>query len=202
MTISIVVEDGTGSNAAANSYASLSDLRMYAASRGVTVPIVDDDCAILLIRAMDYLEQQRDRYKGVKTSQLQNNNWYGFGYPYYNPNPVSTVPAEGITDQPLQWPRAGVDIDNAYLPSNVIPRELVYGQLAKALLVYDQQVNPGVYERKGAVIENTVAGAVTQKFAVPSTNYGAVLPVSAFADPDTLLRVLYKNGGLSIAVSR
>lgn len=52
---------------------------------------------------------------------------------------VSDVAAESTQDQPLQWPRIGVSIDNAILSSNVIPRELKVGQMTQALLIYDQQ---------------------------------------------------------------
>jgi hypothetical protein len=205
MTIAIVVETGTGTNQAANSYAAVSDLRSYALLRGAALAVADDDCAVLLLRAMDYIEAQRNRFKGVKTSQAANLTalpGYIVGDPgYYLTNP-STIPAEGSTDQPLQWPRDGVTIDNAVLPNNVIPRELQYGQMAKALLLYDEDQNPSKYEFRGPVTEQTVSGAVTVRYASPSTNPGRVLPVSAFADPDTLLNVLYKRGALSIVASR
>jgi hypothetical protein len=205
VTIAVIVEDGTGTNAAANSYCAVADLRDYATVRGISLPVADDDCASLLLRAMDYIEAQRNRFKGVKTSQATNLTalpGYIVGDPgYYLTNP-STIPAEGSTDQPLQWPRDGVTIDNAVLPNNVIPRELQYGQMAKALLLYDQAQNPTNYEVRGPVTEQTVAGAVTVRYASPAANPGRVLPVSAFADPDTLLNVLYKRGALSVVAFR
>lgn len=72
MTITLVVEDGTGSNPDANSYCAVADLQTYASMRSRALPSADDDCAILLIQAMDYIEAQRDRFKGVKTSQQDN----------------------------------------------------------------------------------------------------------------------------------
>ena len=205
MTIAIVVETGAGTDQTANSYAAVADLQAYALMRGAVLPAATDACASLLLRAMDYIEAQRNRFKGVKTTQATNLTalpGYIVGDPgYYLTNP-STIAAEGLTDQPLQWPRDGVVIDNAVLPNNVIPRELQYGQMAKALLLYDQDQNPSKYEFKGPVTEQTVSGAVTVRYASPSINPGRVLPVSAFADPDTLLNVLYKRGGLSIASSR
>lgn len=201
MTIAIVVETGAGNVQTANSYCTVADLRAYALMRGITVPTLDDDCAALLIRAMDYLEAQRDRYKGVKTTQYQNLNGmcgaWGVGYWVVS----SPIPAEGSTDQPLQWPRYGVQIDNAILPPNFIPRELVYGQLAQCLLLQDQATNPDSYSGKGPVIEESV-GPIITRYASPYQNPGKVLPVNAFAHPDTLLNVLYKRGGMSIAVSR
>jgi len=209
MAIAIIVEDGTGTNQAANSYCAVADLRNYALLRNVTLPVADDDCAVLLIKAMDYIEAQRDRFKGVKTSQANNATLlptYLIGDPRYQWNNPTMVAAESAQDQPLQWPRTGVSIDSAILPNNVIPRELQYGQMAQALLVYDQQQNPANYVISGPVIEQTneVSGAVktTTRWASPSTNPGRVLSVSAFANPDTLLNVLYKRGALSIAASR
>lgn len=205
MTIVVVVEDGTGSNPAANSYAAVADLQAYATLRGAALPVAADDCATLLLRAMDYIEAQRNRFKGVKTSQAANLTalpGYIVGDPgYYLTNP-SSIAAEGAADQPLQWPRDGVVIDNAVLPNNVIPRELQYGLMAKALQLYDQDQNPSKYEFRGPVTEQSVAGAVTVRYASPSVNPGRVLPVSAFADPDTLLNVLYKRGALSVVASR
>jgi hypothetical protein len=209
MTIAIVVETGAGTDPTANSYCSVADLQAYAALRGSALPAAADDCAMLLIRAMDYIEAQRDRFKGVKSSQVPNLQampGYIVGYPEYVSTNPDTIPAESAQDQPLQWPRTGVSIDYAILPSNVIPRELQYGQMAQALLVYDQQQNPANYVVSGPVIEQTneVSGAVKQttRWASPSTNPGRVLPVNAFANPDTLLNVLYKRGALSIAASR
>jgi hypothetical protein len=74
--------------------------------------------------------------------------------------------------------------------------------MAKALLLYDEDQNPSKYEFRGPVTEQTVSGAVTVRYASPSINPGRVMPVSAFADPDTLLNVLYKRGALSIVASR
>ena len=198
MAITIVVETGQGTDTTANSYASLADLSTYAAQKGVTLPALPDSQAALLLNAMEYVEGQRGRFKGIKTSQVFNSSPnYGYFAPVSN-----GIAAEGTGDQPLQWPRTDVWIDNGLLGPNTIPRELVYGQLAQALLLYDQQQNPTIYERRGPVTEQTVSGAVTVRYASPAVNPGHVLPVNAFADPDTLLRVLYRNGGMSVVSSR
>ncbi len=48
----IIVEDGTGTNPAANSYVSVAELEAYAADRGITIA---GDGSELLIKAMDWL---------------------------------------------------------------------------------------------------------------------------------------------------
>lgn len=98
--MALVVEDGT-QVANANSYVSLADARTYAAARGVTLPAVDLDCEILAIKAMDYIEAQRDKYKGNRVASTQ----------------------------ALQWPRTGVVIDTFDITETSIPRELINAQV-------------------------------------------------------------------------
>ena len=95
----IVVEDGTGL-ANSNSYASEAELATYAADRGVTIAGTD---TILLIQAMDYIEQQN--FKGDKNTDAQ----------------------------ALQWPRANVYIDNYPVLSTEIPQLLKDAQLEAAI---------------------------------------------------------------------
>jgi hypothetical protein len=83
----IVVETGSGS-ATANSYISEPDFLTYATDRDVTITGTE---AVLLIQAMDYIEQQP--FKGVK----------------------------GSDEQALQWPRWGVLIDGYYVDTDEIP---------------------------------------------------------------------------------
>ena len=66
----IVVEDGTGTNAAANSYVSEADLTTYAADRGITLTAATD---VLLIKAMDYIESLS--FIGTKYSKGQALQW-------------------------------------------------------------------------------------------------------------------------------
>lgn len=208
MAITIIVEDGTGANLAANSYCAVADLRNYALLRSSALPVADDDCAVLLIKAMDYVEAQRDRYKGVKTSQANNAillPTYLIGDPRYQWNNPSMVAAESAQDQPLQWPRTGVAIDSAILPNNVIPRELQFGQMAQALLIYDQQQNPTNYEVRGPVVEETSKIDViteTTRYAQPSASPGRVRIVQDLPDPDVVMAVLYKRGGMAAQVMR
>lgn len=95
--MSFEIEDGTGVEDAV-SYVSVDDARAYASARGVTLSVDDDDIEPLLIKATDYLEGVRDRYKGTKK------NGPGF----------------------LQWPRVDAWIDGTI--EEGIPRELRWAQ--------------------------------------------------------------------------
>lgn len=97
----IIVEDGTGKTDS-NSYASAADLATYAADRGVTISGTD---TILLIQAMDYIEQQP--FKGEKNTK----------------------------EQALLWPRINVWIDGFTVSNTEIPLLLKESQLEAALAV-------------------------------------------------------------------
>lgn len=68
--MTVIVEDGTGSNPLANSYGDESGLAAYATARGITLA---GDLTQLLIRAMDYTESQQ--FKGQKYTQAQPLQW-------------------------------------------------------------------------------------------------------------------------------
>jgi hypothetical protein len=97
----VIVEDGT-IVANANSYASEAELATYASDRGITIAGTDTQ---LLIRAMDYIEQQN--FQGFKSTK----------------------------DQALQWPRYGVWIDGYDIASDVIPVLLKEAQMEAAIAV-------------------------------------------------------------------
>lgn len=149
--------------AGAVSYASAADLVAFAALRGEAVPATEAEQEALLIKAMDALQGRA--WKGCRISDTQ----------------------------PLEWPRSGVTRDSQTLPSDQIPRELFYAQLSLALAAQTTTLQPiAEANAKGAVIEETVSGAVTLKYA----NNANVLPVAADARADALLRVLTHRAGL------
>jgi len=86
----VTVETGTGS-VSSNSYISEADFETYAADRDITLT---GTSAVLLITAMDYIEQQP--FKGLKGSDAQ----------------------------ALQWPRYGVSVDGYYVDTDEIPQLL------------------------------------------------------------------------------
>lgn len=91
----ITVEDGTGKTDS-NSYCSETVLGTYATDRGITlVADTDQKKSILLIQAMDYVEQQN--FKGCKYTDAQ----------------------------ALQWPRGAVYIDGYYVDADTIPQLLI-----------------------------------------------------------------------------
>jgi hypothetical protein len=97
----ITVEDGTGKTDS-NSYASEAELATYAADRSITV---SGTAAVLLITAMDYIEQQP--FKGTK----------------------------GTKEQALQWPRFGVTVDGYPIDNDEMPQLLKDAQIEAALAV-------------------------------------------------------------------
>lgn len=101
--MSIIVEDGSGiSNA--NSYVSLVDARGVLNLLGQDLNANDTTAEQEILNGMNYIESFRERYQGLKT----NNN------------------------QSLQWPRLGVLIDNVPIDSDVIPQDLINGQVFAA----------------------------------------------------------------------
>lgn len=138
MAIVIIVEDGSGiSNA--NAYVSVSDARAYAEARGVTLPTADDDVAIMLINATDYIESKACQFGGVPT----------------------------FADQALSWPRTGFEINGEPFPVDAIPKNLVKAQCQLVIVLQEgfsllPNVAPTDY-----VIEETV-GPITTKYADPS----------------------------------
>ena len=96
--MTLIVEDGS-IVPNANSYVSSDGYMSWADSRfgsgRDSAPVCEDDAERFILRAMDYFESQS--FIGEKVQG----------------------------DQPLQWPRSGVYIDNYYVSSASIPKEVV-----------------------------------------------------------------------------
>lgn len=143
----LIIEDGTGV-ANANSYVSVAYLVAYAADRGLTIPTSDTDKEIFLLKAMDYLEGRRMDFQGAKAN----------------------------SEQALQWPRVGVQIDCVDIAITLIPEELKKSQCQ---LVVEQQKRTILYpaprtsSTEGMVTQKTV-GPLTKKYAFDGK--GAVNP--------------------------
>lgn len=169
--MALIIETGAGDNPLANSYQNVDDLRLYADARGVNLDQKNNkELEVALIKAMDYLEAQRDRYKGDKVS----------------------------ASQPLQWPRSDVyDVEQrgALMPNDEIPRLVQYAQLSLAIeaLSQDLMPNPDKTE-KGAVTKEKV-GELEVTYSSPTINQDFV---SALAKPNALLSPLYEQNGLSL----
>lgn len=125
--MAIVVEDGTGSNANANSYASIETFRAYAKARGETVPSSAVECEALLLKAMDYMRGLN--FKGARATKAQ----------------------------PLDWPRRGVYIDNFPYSTNELPRQLEQAQCALAIAAQTIDLLPTTpANTSGPVVEETM----------------------------------------------
>jgi len=161
--MTLIVEDG--SNVAnANSYVSIADARSYAELRGVTLPADDADVEVLLIKAMDYIEAQRDRYQGRKSYDTQ----------------------------ALQFPRYDVYVDSLLVGSTTIPRELRYAQMALAIEAQSSDLMPSrLPSDKGPVTQESVEGAVSVSYA--NTGRLSSVPAFAKADA-LLTPLMKRNG--------
>ncbi|THD06110.1 DnaT-like ssDNA-binding protein [Rhodanobacter lindaniclasticus] len=147
--MTIIVESGEGVPDA-NSYTSLADFRAYADLRKLTIPADDTEAEALLIRAADTM----NAIKWLPGDELEHKT-----YP----------------DAYLAWPRTDVWLRGRLLPSDAVPREIVYGQMALAAEIMADDANPPE-TAQGAVTSERVEGAVTVTYA---ENKGKVLPVNA-----------------------
>lgn len=132
--MALTIENGT-IVAGANSYATVAELRAYAALRGVTVPSTDAACEVLLIKAMDYLADQV--FAGDKVQ----------------------------ADQPLDWPRTGAWVENWPIPSNSIPRQLVQAQCALAIEAQTVDLMPTRDLQAGGTVVSESVGPISVTYA-------------------------------------
>ena len=102
--MSLIVEDGTGTNPNADSYISEADAITRATALGLDFPASDADAEVPLRRAAIYLESYRNKYQGIKY----------------------------VAGQALQWPRNPVYIDEILNDPSVIPTELIDAQIVLA----------------------------------------------------------------------
>lgn len=138
--MALVKEDGT-SRADANTYALVIDLRAYAQLRGVTVSDEDSDCEVLLVKAMDRMEAERDNYQGERVSRTQ----------------------------ALSLPRYGMCVDGWDIPANEIPRNAIYAQCAFAIEAQNIDLLPTTdANASGPIISETV-GPITTAYANPGS---------------------------------
>jgi hypothetical protein len=136
----IVVEDGTVV-ANANSYQSVADLRSFAAERALPLPTSDDDCGVLLLNSMDYME----RRCGM--------NWLGFKY---------------SRDQDVAWPRREVNVEGYCYKYTELPKQLLILQDIVACELYalaGQDVMPTAFPNDhGSIASDAISGAVTETY--------------------------------------
>lgn len=115
-----------------NTYASVADLRAFAAGRGYTVPADDDECGMLLMQAMDFLEGKV---------------WRGQRY---------------SASQPLSWPRSGVRFDGVDLPDDAIPQRLIDAQCRLAIESQEIDLTPSVSGGGAVIAESVQGAVSVQ----------------------------------------
>jgi len=139
--MALIIEDGTAKSDA-QSYATVVEMRSYADLRGATVPRTgtagDEQCEILLMKAMDYIEGQN--FVGEKRTK----------------------------EQALQWPRLYACVENWPINPDEIPRQLIQAQCALAIEAQTVDLLPTInIDRKGPVVAQSVTGAVSVAYANP-----------------------------------
>lgn len=115
-----------------NTYASVADLRAFAAGRGYTVSADDDECGMLLMQAMDFLEGKA---------------WCGQRF---------------STSQPLSWPRSGVRFDGVDLPDDAIPQRLIDAQCRLAIESQEIDLTPSVSGGGAVIAESVQGAVSVQ----------------------------------------
>ena len=100
----ITVETGTGATNS-TSYVAVATLTTYIAERNITLGGTNGDSSEILIKSMDFLEQQR--FIGTKNTKAQ----------------------------ALQWPRFGVVVDSYFIDSDEIPLLLQEAQMEFAISI-------------------------------------------------------------------
>lgn len=132
--MALVVEDGTGLETA-QTYATVTQLKSFAAARGLSVPSAQGDCEVLLVKAADAMRGLA--YKGERVSKAQ----------------------------AMDFPRSGVCIDGFSYASTEIPIEVVHGQCALAIEAQTTDLLPtAAASAYGPVIQETV-GPVSTTYA-------------------------------------
>lgn len=169
--MALVVEDGSGSNPAANSYSDLVSIRGYAADRGVILSVDDDVVTPMAIMAMDYIEAYRARFKGVKAQATQ----------------------------PLQWPRACVVMDGSPLAITAMPPELAKAQAQLCIeQANGLSLSPS---KTGFAISKTKVDVIEIQYSAGNRDaMGIMDPTPIFPIVDALLNPLVSGMGMLVTV--
>lgn len=136
--MSLIVENGSVV-AGAESYVSVGDFRAFAARRGVSVPVADATCEILLIKASDYLNTLEERFKGKRVRY----------------------------DQALAWPRYDVSINGYDWRSDRIPQQLKDAQLALAIEAQTNDLMPTRLPGESGAVTVEKIGSLQVEYAQP-----------------------------------
>jgi hypothetical protein len=144
----------------ANSYATRASLISYAAAAGTVLPNTDATDA-LLVRAARYISSLETRLKGRRVER----------------------------DQPLSYPRKDLVLLDEPWDDDEIPDVVIEAQMAVALDL-NASIDPFNPASSLPIVEETVQGAVTVRYASPSAVSNRTQQTAARA----LLRILMKGG--------
>ncbi len=162
--MAIIVEDGSGI-LGANSYVSLVDARLLLKPLGQDLNIDDLIAEQEILNAARYIESFRARYQGWKTTN----------------------------DQPMQWPRWAVVIDDITVGSDVIPQDLI-----------DAQVFAAYEYAQGQILQPSSSGQSVQSEEVTGAVKVSYFDTGAVDGSPMLVRVndslnpLFTFGGLTV----
>ena len=181
----LIIEDGSGSNPAANSYASVEDLIIFVDvmdmlyARALAKKIADEGEAFLyqaMRCAMDELEVYDTQYKGTRTK----------------------------ASQPLSWPRKdaeSVELEGTLHGKDEIPRLLFYAQLHIAFKflypVLSEMLAPNEVDKRKLFPENQQSEKEGVSLVVtedePQQDF-----IAATSSINAKLSALLKNNGLTV----
>lgn len=131
----------------AESFATAEALGNYAEKYGVTVPADEAAREALLRRA---------------AVQMIGMNWKGH---------------RAVPGQALPWPRRGAEVHGEILPATLIPARIEYGQMALAVEIHADDIDPPS-QRTGAVVKERVEGAVEVQYAELPNTSGRLMPAA------------------------
>jgi hypothetical protein len=135
----LIVEDGTG-KPDSESYASASDLAIYAVKFGVIIPADPAAQEALLRRAA--LAMDGMTWKGRKS----------FG------------------DQALAWPRREVRLDGENKPERYLPARIQYGQMALAAEIHADDIDPPEKRKGAVTVDRVEGAVTREYAVIPSNS--------------------------------
>lgn len=159
--MALIIEDGT-LVVGANSYVTVDEAIAYATSRREAFPTDPDEVESLLHKAMDYIEAQRRRFSGTKTSIYQD----------------------------TQYPRISSKVDGVVIGFDVIPRELKLAQCQLAVDCYALgDLSP---TSSGYAVSKEKVDVIEVQYAAGSTmSGGATAAEPSFPKADAFLECMY-----------
>lgn len=182
MTITLVVEDGTGTNAAANTYITSADTDTYWANRVNTAwaALQPDNKAAALIQATQYLDA-RYNFKGCRL----------------------------VDGQPLAWPRQEDVINQSvigYITEIYASPDPAWIYVWPTTRLLNATCELALRASAGLLYTDEQSTIITsEKVDVIQVNYSPLLRNGGqvrFAIVDDLLRPLLSSGGNSFAITR